>query len=132
MWATTSGEHMKNISPADNVQHVQLQHHYSGPLPHPETVAKYDQIVPGAAERIITMAEKEMVHRHDTENAMTKNAIRTTYLGITFAFLSVLVLSGSVLYALYKGFDTVAGSIAVGSIAAVAGVFIFFKSKQNR
>lgn len=78
------------------------------------------------------MAEKEMVHRHDTENAMTKNAIRTTYLGITFAFLSVLVLSGSVLYALYKGFDTVAGSIAVGSIAAVAGVFIFFKSKQNR
>lgn len=48
----------ENISPADNVQHVQLQHHYSGPLPHPETLAKYDQIVPGAAERIITMAEK--------------------------------------------------------------------------
>lgn len=123
---------MKNTNLAEKVQHVQLQQHYSGPLPHPEALAQYDQIVPGAAERIIQMAEKEMAHRHETENTMTKSAIRTTYLGIVFAFLSVLVLSGSVLYALYKGFDTVAGSIAVGSIAAVAGVFIFFKSKKNR
>lgn len=49
---------MKNTSPADKVQHVQLQQHYSGPLPQPEALAKYDQIVPGAAERIIKMAEK--------------------------------------------------------------------------
>lgn len=46
--------------------------------------------------------------------------------------MSVLILSGSVVYALYRGFDTVAGSIAVGSIAAVAGVFIFFKAKKSR
>lgn len=122
---------MKNSSPAEKSQLVQVQQHYSGPLPQPDALAKYDQIVPGAAERIIRMAEKEMDHRHDTENKMTQNAIRTTYLGIIFAFVSVLVLSGSVLYALYKGFDTVAASIAVGSIAAVAGVFVFFKSKKK-
>lgn len=122
---------MKDLSPAEKKQLIQVQQHYSGPLPHPDALEKYDQIVPGAAERIIRMAEKEMDHRHDTENGMTKNAIRTTYLGIIFAFLSVLILSGSVLYALYKGFDTVAAYIAVGSIAAVAGVFIFFKSRKN-
>ena len=72
-----------------------------------------------------------MAHRHNTEDRLTKNSIRTTYLGIIFAFLSVLILSGSVIYALYKGFDTVAASIAVGSIAAVAGVFIFFKAKKK-
>lgn len=123
--------HMKNTNPAERNSIVQLEQHYSGPLPHPDALARYDEIVPGAAERIICMAEKEMAHRHNTEDRLTKNSIRTTYLGIIFAFLSVLILSGSVIYALYKGFDTVAASIAVGSIAAVAGVFIFFKAKKK-
>jgi uncharacterized membrane protein len=128
----TSAELMKNTNPAEKNHLVQVQQHYSGPLPHPDALARYDEIVPGAAERIIRMAEKEMEHRHSTDDQLNKNAIRATYLGITFAFISVLILSGSVIYALYKGFDTVAASIAVGSIAAVAGVFIFFKSKQSK
>lgn len=124
---------MKTINPAErNSQLVQVEQHYSGPLPRPEDLAKYDQIVPGAAERIINMAEREMDHRHKTDNKTTKNIVRVTLLGIIFAFISVLILSGLVGYALYKGFDSVAASIAVGSIAAVAGVFIFFKSKQRR
>ena len=73
-----------------------------------------------------------MEHRHRVEDSMTRSAIRSTFLGIIFAFMSVLILSGSVVYALYRGFDTVAGYIAVGSIAAVAGVFIFFKAKKSR
>ena len=38
---------------------VSEEHHFSGPLPRPEDLAKYDQIVPGAAARIIQMAEKK-------------------------------------------------------------------------
>ncbi len=122
---------MKSTKPSEKNRLIHVQQHYSGPLPHPDTLARYDEIVPGAAERIIKMAEKEMSHRHETENRMNKNAIRVAYLGIIFAFISVLILSGSVLYALHKGFDSVAAYIAVGSIAAVAGVFIFFKAKKN-
>lgn len=53
---------MKN-SDQQNSHHIKTvkvseQHVYSGPLPEPEALAKYDQIVPGAAERILTMAEK--------------------------------------------------------------------------
>ena len=125
---------MRNTKPAEKkVQTaVQIQQQlYAGPLPQPEALAKYDQIVPGAAERIIKMAEKEMEQRHNADNLMTRNAIRTTFLGIIFAFLSVLILSGLVFYALYKGFDTVAATIAVGAIAAVASVFVFFRKRKN-
>lgn len=38
----------------------QSHHQYSGPLPKPEDLAKYEQVIPGAAERIIKMAEREM------------------------------------------------------------------------
>lgn len=124
---------MKNTEPTNRPRAaVQLQQqHYCGPLPQPEDLAKYDQIVPGAAERIIKMAEKEMDFRHKSENRHHVNAVRVAVVSIVFAFISVLILSGLVLYALYKGFDAVAASIAVGSIAAVAGVFMFFKTKKN-
>lgn len=32
---------------------------FEGPLPHPEILKRYDEIVPGLAERIVAMAEKE-------------------------------------------------------------------------
>lgn len=131
-----SGLLMKNTrNKPSSIKEIQISEHkrYSGPLSLlPEDLAKYDQVVPGAAERIIKMAESEMEHRHVQENRMSKSVIITTIISIIFAFLSVIILSGITFYALYKGYDTVAASIAVGAIAAVAGVFIFFKSKQNK
>ena len=61
---------MKNTEHKQAEQHsiqISEQHHYSGPLPRPDDLAKYDQIVPGAAERIIKMAEAEMLHRHEND-----------------------------------------------------------------
>jgi len=51
--------------------HIQQQtieqkiHH--GPIPAPEDLAKYNQIIPSAAERILTMAESEVEHRQKQE-----------------------------------------------------------------
>lgn len=130
---------MKNIRPRKANQskepikteiQVSQSRHYSGPLPLPEDLARYDQVVPGAAERIIKMAENEMQHRHDNDNKITKNIVITTYLSIFVAFICVLIMSGLVFYALYKGFSAAAGTIAVGSIAAVASVF--FTRKKDK
>ncbi|PIQ30327.1 MAG: hypothetical protein COS35_13425 [Zetaproteobacteria bacterium CG02_land_8_20_14_3_00_50_9] len=41
---------------------------HSGPLPAPEDFAKYENILPGAAERILSMAENEARHRHTIDN----------------------------------------------------------------
>lgn len=41
---------------------------YTGPLPDPQTLAKYDAIVPGAAQTIIGMAKLEQEHRHRQED----------------------------------------------------------------
>lgn len=127
---------MKDTShqnPQQHVESVEIQQttHFAGPLPPPETLAQYDKIVPGAAERIISMAEKEMEHRHKSEDKTTKSIIATTTFSIIFAFVSVLVLCGIVIYALYRGFDGVAGVIATGAIAAVAGVFIGWARKRK-
>lgn len=122
---------MKNTSQQERKALKIQQTSFSGPLPPPEILAGYDKVVNGAAERIIRMAEKEMEHRHKNEDITEKNLIRTTYISIFFAFLSVLILCGIVFYALYKGYATVAGVIATGAIATVAGVFISHKMKKQ-
>jgi hypothetical protein len=52
--------------------------HWSGPLPPPVELEKIDQIIPGGADRLLRMAEKEQAHRVD-------DAKRGQYLGWSLA-----------------------------------------------
>ncbi len=118
----------------DNVRaaiQISEAHHFSGPLPRPEDLKKYDDILPGAAERIISMAENESRHRHESERRADKAAIGIAVAAIIAAFIAMLLLTGAVFYALYKGYQAVAGTIAVGAIAAVVGAFLF-KAKNPK
>lgn len=66
-------------------QHVEL----SGPLPPPHVLADYDAAVPGAAARIIAMAEREMAHRHLQESAATEANVRAQQRQLDLAELQV-------------------------------------------
>ena len=41
---------------------------FSGPVPHPDVLERYEDIVTGAADRIIALAEREAAHRHEMEH----------------------------------------------------------------
>lgn len=49
-----------------------VQRSFSGPLPPPDLLREYNQIVPGLAERIARMAEKEQDHRHYFERKLVR------------------------------------------------------------
>lgn len=69
-------------------------------LPSPEELAKYEQIVPGGAERLIELAEQRAAHREATERRALEAEIKAsqvrTVIGFTLA-LSVGVLGGMLL-----------------------------------
>lgn len=48
----------------------------AGPLPTPEELFQYHQLLPGAADRIIAMAEREQAHRINSEDMATRADIR--------------------------------------------------------
>ena len=121
----------KNQQQAVNLR-AEKHQFYSGPIPHPELFSQYEEIVPGSANRILLMAENEAKNRQENETLITKNIVKTTNKGILFAFLSVIIMSSLVAYALYLGKETAASTIAVGSIAAVAGVFMFFRRSNTK
>ncbi|MHB8129171.1 MAG: DUF2335 domain-containing protein [Mobilitalea sp.] len=41
---------------------------YEGPLPPASEFERYERVCPGAADRILSMAENEEAHRHRTED----------------------------------------------------------------
>ena len=71
---------------------------HSGALPSPETVERYEHILPGAFDRILTMAEKEQESKikinHDTVS-ITKHENRSIWTSIlwgqTFGFISIVI-----------------------------------------
>jgi len=46
----------------------EIQEIHSGPLPPPQDFAEYEQTLPGVADRILSMAEKQAGHRQALEN----------------------------------------------------------------
>ena len=109
------------------LQHSQL---YSGPIPDPESLARYEQIQPGFAERIIRMAEQEALHRRANENIVIKNSTRMAVTGIIFAFVSVILFVGVIAYAISQQSNVAALSTVIAALASLAGIFVYFKNKK--
>ncbi len=70
------------------IVHAQME--FSGPLPPPQVLGQYDEILPGAAERILRMAEKQQDHRIGAD----QSGIRRANWGLGAGYsLSVMGLS---------------------------------------
>lgn len=64
---------------------------YSGPIPPPEALARYEEIQPGAADRIIKMAEKQQEHRMSLETKAIGGQIDQSKRGQIFGFIAILL-----------------------------------------
>lgn len=100
------------------------QTHHSGPLPSPETYGQYEVILPGSAERILRMAEKEQDHRHKGEQRVVTHEFGIRYAGQIGAILALMMLCGSVIYCAMIGQPFTAGVIA--AIGAIVTGFLRF------
>src|SRR5438874_4006878 len=61
-----------------------------GPLPSPEDLGKYDIICPGAANRILTLAEKQSAHRQELERTVVQGGSARADRGQHYAFAIAL------------------------------------------
>jgi uncharacterized membrane protein len=92
---------------------------YSGPLPTSGEFAGYEQALPGSANRILLIAEKEAEHRHDIEN----KELRIKSRGQVFAlFISVLSLA-AVGLSIYFGQPIASIPPAIIAITGLASIF---------
>ncbi|HWB15910.1 MAG TPA: DUF2335 domain-containing protein [Vicinamibacterales bacterium] len=102
-----------------------------GPLPRPETLQQFDDIVPGAAERILLMAEG-----HARDAWLDHRAERAAkIIGLSGAFLIILVALSGGLWLAYSGRSLAGVTSVLAAIAAPVGTLItrrYRKGQQDR
>ena len=111
---------------------VQVSASWSGPIPPPGDIERYEAVLPGATDRILTMAEKAQSHRHDrammsleTEKMVASEDSKRSYLGVVSALLISLICIGGGLYLIFAG-QAWAGIALVGfDLAGLVAVFIY-------
>lgn len=103
---------------------------FSGPLPPPEMLRKYEEVIPGSADRIISMAERQGEHRQGLELRVVSSNITNEKIGMIFGFIICLVAISGGIYAIIQG-KSAAGLVAIITpLVALAGVFVYGKSRQ--
>ncbi|MDE0154750.1 MAG: DUF2335 domain-containing protein [Gammaproteobacteria bacterium] len=87
---------------------------FIGPLPSPEDFNKYNQVVPDAAERILSMAEKEQQIRFEGQTkALANDSKRINRSTITY--LALVAVAG---VAAWKGFVAIAVPLGLAGVIA--------------
>ncbi|MDR2366138.1 MAG: DUF2335 domain-containing protein, partial [Zoogloeaceae bacterium] len=82
---------------------IATSEHFEGPLPHPETLERYQKILPTAAERIFNDFEKTAQHLRETQQAALVGTIEKNRREHWMAF--VLIFSGLLLSGVFAWLD---------------------------
>ncbi|MDR1153068.1 MAG: DUF2335 domain-containing protein, partial [Bifidobacteriaceae bacterium] len=101
----------------------------SGPLPLPETFAGYEQVLPGAADRILTMAEQAQVAEISHDRTVTR-AYAAAYLMTACVPIGMILLAAVCAVTGLTAGAWVAGIL--GAIGIVPQVAITIHDSFNR
>ena len=96
----------------------------AGTLPAPDALRRYDELIPGSAERIFLLAEDQARQRYELERAMIKAEATRTYLalGTAAGIAALCVVLG---FIIVVAGNEVGAFIATLGIALFAGVFLY-------
>lgn len=109
-----------------------MRSEYRGPLPAPRDFREYEQAYPGAADRILTMAEKEGDSRRDRQGKSLDADIVLAKRGQLIAacgFGLVAVLGAALLYA---GINIVGYGLLITDLVALLGGSIWNRVEETR
>lgn len=105
-------------------QIVESQVTHSGPLPAPQQLHQYEQVLPGLAERIVRLTEVEQAHRHEIVGSALKRDARIKERGQLLAMLAMIIVLAFCAFLVVAGSPRVAGAVAISLVAAVVGIFV--------
>jgi len=105
---------------------------FSGPIPPPEILKGYNDVVDNGADRILSMAERQSEHRIKLEDFSIREEHRQSSKGQNLGFgIAVIALGISALLT-WLGHDWVAGIIGGSTIIGLVSVFVIGKRGQEQ
>ena len=122
----------RQLSKQQLLQIQASQTQFTGPIPPPEVLIKYNEALPTAAERIVAMAESQLKHRQELEKQVIESGCRAQQRGPIYGLIVCLAAIGGGVYLIHSG-QSVAGLVSIiGAIGGVTIVFITGKVFQQK
>jgi uncharacterized membrane protein len=123
----------RDLVPPQNASlRFQAAMQYSGPLPPPEALERYNQILPGAAERIIAMAESQHSHRQELEKHVITSNIAAQKLGTILGFTVAMTVVLGGMWLVHDGKSIEGLASILTALASLVGVFLYSKHEQQK
>jgi uncharacterized membrane protein len=105
---------------------------YAGPLPPADQLRAYEAVLPGAADRIISMAERQQEHRLDLERTTVHEAASRSRWGLRLGFVIAVLVIGVGAAAIFTGAALAGFGIILGEGAVLSGVFVYGRVEQRK
>ena len=110
---------------------ISREQYHEGPLPAPTTMAEYEQVLPGSAERIFNLTETEQAHRQDCQKrsltAQIADVRRGQHLGAALLVLPILFST----FFFYNG-SNLAGGAFLGATFLFSTIGKFIPQINNK
>lgn len=101
------------------------------PLPPPDILSRYDEIVPGATDRLLRMVEDESSHRRKLENRQLDSEIAEAHRGQWMAFVITVFTIAIGAYTALQGAQIPGALIGTGGVIGLAAVFIYGRKRRQ-
>lgn len=105
---------------------------FSGPIPPPQVLGLYNEVLPGCAERLLTAFESQQAHRQSLEKQVVDSGITRAWYGLWCALAVSLAGIGVSALAVIYGQAIPASVIGGGVLLGLATVFITGRSSQEK
>jgi|ERR1035437_4542965 uncharacterized membrane protein len=106
--------------------------YFSGPIPPPNLLARYNDVVSDGAERILAMAERQSKHRESLEAQVVAGNLRSQNRGNLYAFILALVTILGGIFLIYKGKDASGLAAIISSLVGLVSIFVYSKYAQGK
>ncbi len=126
----------ESIQKVEDQQAQTIGAFYTGPVPPPVILEQLERIVPGAAERIIVMAEKEQQathtlyqNEHSRKERAQKDEHRENMTSLWMAFFVSLTFVGCGTVLVLNGFEKIGCTLIGTTLLGVVASFLRNKNK---
>jgi uncharacterized membrane protein len=123
-----------NSRPAPHNQNIAIAQHtlYQGIIPQSSEFKEYEHTLPGAADRILSLAEKQNRHRQKLELKAINTGVFQSVAGTLIGFaVSISCIVASVILAL-NGRETTASIIGGTTVIGLATTFVLGQKPQDK
>jgi uncharacterized membrane protein len=119
------------ITVTQRITQIAVSEQFSGPMPHPKHFREYETILPGAAERILSMAERNLEHNIKGNNTALNAEIDDRRRGMRYGAALFLALIVCAFASIFVSTNPIIPGLFLGT-AAIGGVAAFIKGRNGQ